>query len=74
MRNEVKNGVKDIAISATSLAMGIGAVYAMSEWTNVLQPPSKFKGLYWLGTFGITWMVGTKVAEFAQNFLKELTE
>lgn len=73
MRDEVKNSVKDIAIFATGLATGIGAEYVVSEWLNILQP-SKFKGLYWLGAFGITWMVGTKVSEFTQNFLKELTE
>lgn len=73
MRDENKNGVKDIAIFVTGLATGIGAEYVVSEWLNILQP-SKFKGLYWLGTFGITWMVGTKVSEFTQNFLKELTE
>lgn len=73
MRKVTKNDIKDVAISITSLATGIGAEYAVSELMNVFKP-SKFKGLYWLGTFGITWMVGIKVAEFTQKSLEELTE
>lgn len=73
MKKETKNDIKEIAIFATGLATGVGAEYVVSEWLNLFQP-NKLKGLYWLGTFGITWMVGMKVSEFTQNFLKELTE
>ena len=73
MRKVTKNDIKDVAISITSLATGIGAEYAVYELMNVFKP-SKFKGLYWLGGFGIMWMVGMKVTEFTQNSLEELTE